>query len=263
MRVADFLVASLLTSMLAACVTTGPDGTVQAPKAPPDAADLERRAATRLELASLYFSRGQYDIALEEIKFALAARPDLGTAYNLRGLIQAAMGDDGAADDSFARALALNPRDADAMHNRGWVHCQRNRFAEADRFFEQALTMPQYRDGGRTLLAQGVCSARAGRLEDAQRQLSSAVELDVGNPTAALNLAEVLYRRGEYERARFYIRRVNAREDVSNAQTLWLALRIENRLGNRGLVDDFGRQLRARFPQAAETLAFERGRLDD
>ena len=73
----------------------------------------------------------------------------------------------------------------------------------------------------------------------------------------------MLYRRGEYERARFYIRRVNQREDLSNAATLWLALRVENRLGNRGGVDDYGRQLRNRFPQAPETLAYERGRFDE
>ena len=82
-------------------------------------------------------------------------------------------------------------------------------------------------------------------------------------PSTALNLSEVLYRRGDYERARFYIRRVNIREDLSNAQTLWLALRVEHRLGNRGAMDEFGRQLRNRFPQAAETLAYERGRFDD
>ena len=78
-----------------------------------------------------------------------------------------------------------------------------------------------------------------------------------------MSLAEVLYRRGEYERARFYVRRVNTREELSNAQTLWLALRIENRLGNRSGVEDFGRALRNRFPQAPETLAYERGKFDD
>ena len=73
----------------------------------------------------------------------------------------------------------------------------------------------------------------------------------------------MLYRRGEFERARFYIRRVNQREELSNAQTLWLALRVENRLGNRGGVEEYARQLRNRFPQAPETLAYDRGRLDE
>ena len=84
--------------------------------------------------------------ALEETKLALAARPDLPAAYNLRGLIYAAMGDDRQADESFQRACRSTPRDADTMHNYGWFLCQRNVFDEADRLFGQALAQPQYRD---------------------------------------------------------------------------------------------------------------------
>lgn len=254
-------------ALLAACATPG--GTAASP--PPggelrtasDQTDADRRAAVRMELAALHYGRGQYETALDEIKLALQAKPEHGAAFGLRGLIYASMGEDRLADDSFAHALQINPRDADAMHNRGWFLCQRNRFDDADRLFEQALAQPQYRDVLRTYLVQGVCHARAGRLEDAERKLARAYELDPSNPTTALNLSEVLYRRGEFERARFYIRRVNQREELSNAQTLWLALRVENRLGNRGGVEEYGRQLRNRFPQAPETLAYDRGRLDE
>ncbi len=267
MRLPGLALILSAAALLAACAAPG-----GAPASPPpsgelrtasDQTDADRRAAVRMELAALHFGRGQYETALDEIKLALQAKPELGAAFSLRGLVYASMGEDRLADDSFARALQINPRDADVLHNRGWFLCQRNRFDEADRLFEQALALPQYRDVLRTYLVQGVCHARAGRLEEAERKLSRAYELDTSNPTTALNLSEVLYRRGEFERARFYIRRVNQREELSNAQTLWLALRVENRLGNRGGVEEFARQLRNRFPQAPETLAYERGRLDE
>ena len=228
-----------------------------------DQTDADRRAAVRMELAALHFGRGQYTTALDEIKLALQSKPDLGAAFSLRGLVYASMGEDALADESFNRALQINPRDADAMHNRAWFLCQRGRNADADRLFEQALALPQYRDTQRTLLAQGVCHARAGKFDEAERKLARAYELDPTSPTTALNLSEVLYRRGEYERARFYVRRVNQRDEFSNAQSLWLALRIENKMGNRSGVDEFGRQLRNRFPQAAESAAYERGRFDE
>jgi type IV pilus assembly protein PilF len=72
----------------------------------------------------------------------------------------------------------------------------------------------------------------------------------------------VLYRRGEYERARFYIRRVITQPEGSTAQTLWLAIRIENRAGNRLQVNELGSQLRNRFPQSREAAAFDRGQFD-
>jgi type IV pilus assembly protein PilF len=255
-----------LAAVLGGCVqTTTTTRTDDSPRAAPSdpAADAERRASVRLELAGGYFSRGQFDTALEEIRLALVARPDLGAAYNMRGLIYAAMGELRLAEDSFLRALAINPRDADAMNNRGWFLCQQGRYDEADALFDQALSQPQYRDHPRTLAAQGVCLTRAGKLPAAEQKLLRSYEVDPTNPNTAFNLADVLYRRGDYERARFYIRRVNDRDEVSNAPSLWLAARIEHRAGNRNAAEIIGRQLRARFPQSRETLAMDRGRFDD
>jgi type IV pilus assembly protein PilF len=264
MRLPALVLALSLAAWLAGCAAPGTAPAAgDGPRTASDHTDADRRAAVRMELAALHFGRGQFETALDEIKLALAAKPDLGAAFSLRGLVYASMGEEALAEDSFARALQINPRDADTIHNRAWFLCQRNRFADADRLFEQALVVPQYRDAQRTMMAQGVCHARAGRLDEAERKLTRAYELDPSNPTTALNLSEVLYRRSEFERARFYIRRVNAREDLTNAQTLWLALRIENRLGNRGGVEEFARQLRNRFPQSPEALAYDRGRLDE
>ena len=149
------------------------------------------------------------------------------------------------------------------MHNYAWYLCQQKRHADADALFDQAIAQPQYPGVTRSLFAQGVCRARGGQLEGAERVLMQAQELDPGNPAIIVNLSEVLLRRGDYERARFHIRRVNAQKDVADAQTLWLATRIEVRAGNRAAAADLGAQLRARFPQSREAAAFERGQFDD
>jgi type IV pilus assembly protein PilF len=228
-----------------------------------DPSDVEKRASVRLELAGGYFSRGQFSTALDEIKLALAAKPDMAAAYNMRGLVYAAMGEERLAEESFERAMTIDPRDADAMHNRAWFKCQRGQYDDADRLFEQAIATPQYRELARSLMAQGVCNARAGRMVPAEQKLLRAYEIDPTNPTTAYNLADVLYRRSELERARFYVRRINDRDELSNAQTLWLAARIENKAGNRNAAEIFGRQLRARFPQSPEAQAYEGGRFND
>ena len=115
----------------------------------------------------------------------------------------------------------------------------------------------------RTLLALGVCQARAGRMLQAERNLARSYELDPANPTTAFNLSEVLLQRGELERARFLVRRVNGVTEQVSAQSLWLAARIEKRMGNTEAVQDLGAQLRQRFPQAPETLRYERGSFDE
>jgi type IV pilus assembly protein PilF len=228
-----------------------------------DQADVERRARVRMELASGYYARGQLETALDEVKLALAAKPDLPDAYSLRGLIYQSLGDDRLAEENFRRALQLAPGDPNTMHNYGWYLCQRNRLNEAQAQFQQAIATPRYPGVARSLMTQGICYTRAGSWAEAERSLARSYELDPSNPVTAVNLADVLYRRGEYERARFYIGRVNSVQELSNAQTLWLAARIENKAGNVRAARDFGRQLRNRFPQAPETALFERGRFDD
>ncbi len=201
--------------------------------------------------------------ALDQVKLAIAADPLFGEAFNLRGLIYANLNDKVLAEESFRRALQLNAHDADAMHNFAWYLCQQKRYPEANAMFEQALAQPDYRGTSRTLLAQGVCQAFAGDLEKSAEILSRAYELDPTNPYTATNLAEVLYRRGEYQRARFYVRRVNSRPEISSAQTLWLAARIEHRLGNEPGAQDFGQQLRNRFPDSREAALFARSAYDE
>ena len=228
-----------------------------------DESDASKRARVRLDLASAYFGRGQMTVALDEVKLSIAADPTVAAAFNLRGLIYASLGDEKLAEESFRRALQLNSRDADSMQNFAWYLCQQKRYTEANSLFEQALAVPQYRDSLRTQLAKGVCLARAGQWAQAEQALQRAYELDPSNPSTTMNLAEVLYRRGEVDRARFYIRRVNSVPEVVNAQTLWLAARIEKKLGNAQGVTDAGEQLRNRFPQSLEAKAYERSEFDD
>ena len=252
-----------LAALLGACAT--PPGTTRTGDLPTasDLTDVDRLVKVRMELAAAYFGRGQASTALDEVKQVLLARPDLPEAYNLRGLIYAEMGQLPLAEESFKRALQINPREASALHNYGWFLCQQRHYDAARVQFEQALAVPQYRDAARTLLAKGICEARAGQMAQAQQTLMKSYELDPSNPTAAFNLSEVLYRRADFERARFYIRRVNDEPQQSNAQTLWLAARIENKLGNRIGVNGIGVLLRQRYPESQQALKFERAQFDE
>jgi type IV pilus assembly protein PilF len=254
---------SLPSNADASTTTRTPTGSSPDMSTASDQTDAQKRARIRLELATAYYSQGQTSTALDELKQALAADPNSSEAYNLRGLIYTSLNDDAIAEESFRRSLQLNSRNGSAMHNYGWFMCQRRRFPEADRMFEQAAAQPQYREITVTLLAQGVCQARAGRLADAEKTLARSYELDPSNPATAVNLANLLYKRGEYERARFYVRRVNNTPELSNAETLWLAARIENRMGNRQGANDLGAQLKARYPRSREAAAFDQGRFNE
>ena len=261
-RLAAVAALAMLTLLHAGCAVA-PAGGGREVRTESDQTSAERHARVRLELAAAYFERGQASTALDEVKLALAAKPDLSEAYNLRGLIYASMGETLLAEQSFQRALQLAPQSGNALHNHAWFLCQQRRFDEARPQFDAALAAPGYADGARTLMARGVCRARAGRWGEAEQDLARAFELDPANPAIAFAYAEILYQRGEYERARFYVRRINSQPEQSNAQTLWLAARIERRLGNTAGVESLGRQLRERFPSAPEVVRLQRAQFDD
>ncbi len=257
------MAAALLVAMLAALpgcgapagggATAGRDWVTES-----DEPQARKRARTRLELATGYFEQGQTTVALDEVKQAIQIDPTFAAAFNLRGLIYTQLRDFPLAEESFRQALRLDPRDGDVWHNLGWMYCQDARYAQSFDAFTRALQAPGYRSAARTWLAQGVCQVRAGQPEAGERSLARAFELDPGNPVTLYNLALLLHQRGDAERARFYIRRLNNSE-FANAESLWLGIKIENRLQSREAAQQLGEQLRRRFPSSREADAYERG----
>ena len=227
-----------------------------------DEPDSRRRARLRLELATGYFEQGQTNVALDELKQALNADPGFADAYNLRGLVYMRLNDVPLAEESFRRALVLNPRDAGVAHNYGWLLCQQARYRESFPLFAQAIANPTYGGQGKSLMAQGICQARAGQKPEAEQSLTRAYQVDAGNPVVGYNLANLLYERGELTRAQFYIRRLNNSE-LANAETLWLGIKIEQRLNNREAMSQLGDQLKKRYAQSREAGFYEKGAFNE
>lgn len=227
-----------------------------------DEPEARKRSRIRLELASNYFEHGQTTVALDEIKQSLVADPTNSAAYVLRGLVYMRMNDAGLAEESFRRALQLNPRDPDALHNYGWFMCQQGRRAESLELFQRALASPVYGGQAKTLMAQGICQTRMGQLAEAEASFARSFELDASNPISGYNLASLLYRRGEYARAQFYVRRLNNSE-LANAETLWLGIKVERMLNNREAMEQLAQQLSRRFPKARELTSYQRGAFDE
>ena len=264
-RMTAVLGGLLIASVLAGCAT-GAGSPVSGPSAEPmtesDEPEARKRARLRIELASGYFEQGKTTVALDEIKQAVAADPTFGPAYVLRGLVYMRLNDNRLAEESFQRALQLNPRDPDALHNYGWFQCRQGRHQQAIDLFARALANPTYGGQAKTLKLKGVCQINMGQLPEAEGTLARAYELDPADPVTAYNLANLIYRRGDDVKAQFYARRLNNSE-MANAQSLWLGIRIERRLGERTAAEQLAQQLGRRFPQSPEWAAYRRGAFNE
>ena len=255
----------LLVATLSACVNAPVSGNTDRngePITESDEPDARKRARIRIELATGYFDQGQTSVALDQIKQAIAADPNFGAAYSLRGLVYMRLNDNALAEESFRRALQINPRDPDALHNYGFFVCQQGRHSEAVQLLSRALTSPLYGGQAKTLMMLGTCQLRMGQVPEAESSFSRAYELDPANPYVAYNLAALEFRRGELTKAQFVIRRLNNSEQA-NAESLWLGIKIERRMNNAQVVEQLAQQLERRFPRSKEWAAYQRGAFNE
>jgi type IV pilus assembly protein PilF len=253
----------LLAWALGGCGTTARDALQSGDIVTSSDESLARkRARIRLELAVGYYNDGKTTIALDELKQSIIADPTLLEAHNLRGLIYMRLNDVGLAEESFRNALQIDPQAASVEHNYGWLLCQQGRMPEAFRHFQAAIANPAYVDKAKSLMALGVCQSKSGQKLEAEASLQKAFELDAANPVIGYNLALLLYQRGELARSLFYVRRIN-NGALANAESLWLGIRIERKLGNTEAASQLGLQLKKRFPQSNEVSLYDRAAFND
>jgi type IV pilus assembly protein PilF len=166
------------------------------------------------------------------------------------------------AEDSFERALRLSPNEPDINHNFGWFLCQQaGREPESIRYFLQAIRNPLYTTPWRSYSAAGLCSMRIDKPKDAEAFFLRALRQEPDEPTSLLQLGQIRYRQGNLQEARKLVSRYNQLLNPS-AESLWLALRIERRLGQRVAERNFAIELRRRYPDSRETQALQRNEFD-
>jgi type IV pilus assembly protein PilF len=261
-RMGSILMIVAAAVLAAACSSMPSESTTGEVRTLSDQTDNQRRAQIRLQLAVGYFEQGQMDVALDEIKQALQIDPGMAEAHSMRGLIYMDMGEHRLADESFRQALRLAPGNPNFSNNYGWFLCQTGREAESLVYFDAAVKNPAYQSPAKALNNAGVCSLRLKNLAGAEHYLSQAFQADPGNPETNANLALVHQKRGDNERARFYINRV-LKFDQLSASVLWAAIRVERRMGDRAAENSLATQLRRRYPKSPEYAAYLRGAFDD
>lgn len=255
---------ALMMVALVGCAARGPGN--QAPQeelaTASDQSGTQRRAQIRLELAVDYYQQRQLSVALDEIKQALQADPNLADAYGVRALIYMDMGETRLADDNFQRAIKLSPGNPDFSNNYGWFLCQNGRAPDSIAYFDAALKNRSYQYPAKALNNAGLCSLKLKNEVAAERYFKQAFQFDPGNASAAYNMAKIHYDRREYDRAQFYINRL-LKADEFSVEVLWLAVKTEHKLGDRAAENSMGTQLRRRYPASPEAAAYQRGAFDE
>lgn len=253
-----------LAFLLAACSSQKPDGSAapSGPETRPNISSPLERAKIHTELGVSYFENGQLGVALEELSTAVSADKTYAPAYNALGLVYMELKEDDKAEKSFRQAIRLDSSSSEAKNNYGMFLCQRGREEEGIRQLLDALKNPLYPTPDVAYKNAGLCARKAGDKGAAAEYFQRALKLNPKQPQALYGMAEISYLRDDYAAAKGYITRYFAVAEPPGPEALWLAARVERKLGDRTALANYGMQLRRRYPSAPETKAFLEGRFE-
>ena len=253
--------AALVLVLVAGCAAQNPDPTHDAGMIIGEVGEPRNRAKLHTELASLYYSAGNFGVALDELRRAQSADSSYAPTHGMFGVVYMELKEHGRAEESFERALRLSPNDSDINHNYGWFLCQTGREPVSIKYFLHAIRNPLYPTPWRSYSAAGVCTLKTNQAKDAEAFFERALKLEPDEPSSLLQLGQIRYKQGNIGEARKLVTRHNKLVTPS-AESLWLALRIERRLGERLQEQAYANQLRRRYPASPEYQALQRGLYD-
>jgi type IV pilus assembly protein PilF len=219
---------------------------------------VQARARIRTELSAGYYTRGQFDVALEELNGALKDDPGYAPAYGMLGLVYSELRDDAQAERHFQRAIELNPQDPEVRNNYGWFLCQRGREPQSLGQFELAIRNPFYRTPDLAMVNAGRCAAKIGDRKGAEAYFQQALTVSPANPAAHYFLTDLAYKAGDLELARTRMRGIMA-SAAPSPEGLLLGVCIERKLGNKPDEASYLYQLRQRYPNAKEVKLIDSG----
>jgi tetratricopeptide (TPR) repeat protein len=142
----------------------------------------------------------RYSEAFDACTCAIELDPDYAEGYAFLSEVYADQNDWLAARTTAQQALEVNFQSMDAHHNMGYALEIQGRYAEAVKFYENAITLapnlaPLYIDAGRSYL-YGL-----GDLEQASDRFKKAIKLNPTDPEAYDLLGWTFYTDGDYTRA--------------------------------------------------------------
>jgi len=248
------MLAALLVIGLTACGQVPPKGDARSSPTSEGTQPLTsaaQKAKVFTDLSAAYFERGQFKIALEQVRTAIGEDSGYGPAYNVLGLIYMELDEDQLAEENFRKSVDLDHADSEAHNNYGWFLCTRGRYDEGLIQFTDALRNPLYSTPEKSITNAGLCNEKKGEMEKAEADFVKAMKLQPDYPLALLSLARLKYKQAKLDES---LRLLTRYQDVApaTAESLWLGVRLERKLGDKDKQAAFATQLHKNFPNSRE-----------
>jgi len=217
--------------------------------------EMAKASQINAELGLKYLRNGDLQVAKEKLDKAIAQDPDNPDAHAAFALLSMQLDNPEEAREHFDTALDARPDDPKLLNNYGTFLCEAGDYDAGIERFIRAAENPLYDTPAYAYANAGRCAQDAGRPQEAREYLRQALEADSRMASALLDLAQLEYDQGRLRQARSYVERYH---DVATEapDSLWLAIRIERRLGDRQAAETLGKTLVREYPDSQQANRF-------
>jgi type IV pilus assembly protein PilF len=240
--------------ILAAAVTvaTSLTGCVAVPDKPKLSEAKEKELVnTYISTAGIYLKRGQLQYVKEKVDKAMALEPDNPDVNNMMALYQWRIKQNDEADKYFRKAIHADPKNPESLNNYGVFLCETGKVDDAVKYYDRAVAVPVYPARAQAYTNAAKCLVSVDDFEKAEVYFANALQVDPYFPEAALGIAKIEARNGRLVEARKHIKNYFFK-GRKTPESVYLALRIEESLGNKKQAADYALELMSKFPDSQE-----------
>lgn len=217
--------------------------------------DFDEAARINTELGAGYLRSGQLDAALEKLMRAVVQDEDYAPAHAALALTYQQLGNPDEAKTHFRRAYRLNSDDPAILNNYGSFLCGQGDSKKGEEYLLKAARTSGNAEAAGAWTNAGICALRRETVADrktAEGYFREALKLNAAYPEALAQMAQLMFAVQDYLRTRGFLQRFE-RAARPRPDMLWLAVRTERALGDRGSASVYERRLKKDFPDAPET----------
>ncbi|TLN25651.1 tetratricopeptide repeat protein, partial [bacterium] len=161
----------------------------------------KNEALSSQQFAEAYMRDGKPARALQELAKAQALTPEDPKITHMMGVAYWQKKEYALAEQSFLKAVALKDDYSEVWNTLGALYISQNRFSDAVRVLEKALSNVYYNSYESAMSNLGWALYKLGRNAEAKVKLAEAIEIDPNQPVTRVNMAILLYDEENYEEA--------------------------------------------------------------
>jgi type IV pilus assembly protein PilF len=194
---------------------------------------------------------GRPDAAVDALERAIALDPRSAEAHSVLALAYDQLDSPELAEEHHRRATQLDPSNPDAQNRFAVFLCRQNRWVDARRYFDRAIDNPRYAQPDMAMTNAGVCARQASDLVTAESYFRRALDVNPANPEALGRMIELSYQTQSYLQGRAFLQRLSG-VGALGAPQLLLCYLIEQELGDSRAAGDCADQLTRQYPGSSE-----------